>query len=118
MTDREIILLDGISLLSNLMTDGDKRKGYIIFSGFQLCEKFRSFSSLKVILRNVLKNLLVRISRPQVFCKIGALKNFAESLEPLFKKAAIFLKKSFRHMWFSLNFARFLKMPFLKNISS
>ena len=64
-----------------------------------------------------------RSSRPEMFCKKGVLRNFAkftgkqlcQSL--LFNKAADracnFIKKRLWHRCFPVNFAKFLRIPFL-----
>ena len=68
----------------------------------------------------------VRSSRPDLFCEKGVLRNFAkftgkhlcQSL--FFNKvagAANLLKKRLWHRCFPMNFAKFLRTPFLQNTS-
>ena len=65
-----------------------------------------------------------RSSRPEVFCKKGVLKSFAKFTEKrlcqslFFNKVAglryaTLLKKRLWHRCFPVNFAKFLKTPFL-----
>ena len=68
---------------------------------------------------------LVRSSHPEVFCEEGVLRNFAKFTEILRKfsffnkaaglspKACIFIKKRLWHRYFHVNFAKFLRTPFL-----
>ena len=67
---------------------------------------------------------LCRSSRPEVFCKKGVLKNFTKFTEKhlcqslfLNKDAALrpvtLLKKRLWHRYFPVNFAKFLRAPFL-----
>ena len=69
---------------------------------------------------------LVRSSHPEVFCKKGVLRNFAKFAgkhlckSPFFNKVAglrpktcIFIKKRPWHRYFHVNFAKFLRTPFL-----
>ena len=66
--------------------------------------------------------------RPEVFCKKGFLRNFAKFAgkhlcQSLFfnkiagLRPATLLKKSIWHRCLPLNFAKFLRTPFLKNTS-
>ena len=55
------------------------------------------------------KQAMKRSSRPQVFCKKAVLRNFAYSQE----KACNFIKKETLAQVFSVNFAIFLRTPFL-----
>ena len=62
----------------------------------------------------------VRNSRPEVFCKKGVLRNFAKHLcQSLFcnkvagLRPATLLKKRLWHRCFPVNFAKFLRTPFL-----
>ena len=62
-----------------------------------------------------------RSSRPEVFCKKGFLRNFAKFTgkhlcQRLFINEALF-KKSLWHRCFPINFAKFLRAPFLQNSS-
>ena len=69
------------------------------------------------------KHLLVntiRSSRPELFCKKGVLKNFAKftgkhQCQSLFFTKVEVLRPATRlwHSYFSVNFAKFLKTPFL-----
>ena len=62
----------------------------------------------------------IHCSRPKVFCKKGVLKNFSkftgkhlcQSLRP-----ATLLKKRLWHRYFPVNFAKFVRTPFLQNSS-
>ena len=69
---------------------------------------------------------IIRTSRPEVFCKKGVLWNFVKFLgkhqyQSLFfnKVAALrlgtLLKKRLWHRCFPVNFAKFLRTPFLQN---
>ena len=69
------------------------------------------------------KNIIYRSSRPEVFCRKGVLRNIAKfaGKHPcrslFFNKAAGLLKKRLRHWCFLVNFAKFLRTPFLtKNL--
>ena len=62
-------------------------------------------------------------SRPEVFCRKAALKNFAkftgkQQYRSLFLigQACNFIKKRFQYCFFPVNFAKFLRTHFLKNI--
>ena len=61
-----------------------------------------------------------RSSRPKVFCKKGVLRNFVKFTgkhlcqSHFFNKVAL-LKKRLRHRCFPVNFAKFLRTPFLQN---
>ena len=55
----------------------------------------------------------VRSSRPQMFFKIGALKNFATSTGKHGLKACNFIKKRLRHRCFPMNIAKFFRTAFL-----
>ena len=62
-----------------------------------------------------------RNSRPEVFCKKGFLRNFAKFTgkhlcQRLFINETLF-KKSLWHRCFPINFAKFLRAPFLQNSS-
>ena len=57
-----------------------------------------------------------RSSRPEVFCKKGVLRNFAK-FRGKHMCHAILLKKRFWHRCFSVNFAKFLRTPFLQSAS-
>ena len=72
--------------------------------------------------------LFFRISRPVVFCKKGVLRNFAKFIGKhlcqnlFFDKVAglrpeTLLKKRLCHRCFPMNFAEFLRTPFLQNTS-
>ena len=67
--------------------------------------------------------VLVKSSRPEVFCKKGVLRNFTKFTgkhlcQGLFFtefagfRPAILLKKRFWHMCFPVNFVTFLRSPF------
>ena len=69
-----------------------------------------------------------RSSRPEVFCRKGVLRNFAKFAgKHLYQKLffnffpglrpATLLKKSLWHRCFPVNFAKFLRTPFLQNTS-
>ena len=49
-------------------------------------------------------------SRPEVFCKKGVLRNFAKFTGKNPCQSLFFRKK---HRWFPVNFAKFLRTPFL-----
>ena len=55
-------------------------------------------------------------SRPEVFCKIGVLRNFAK-LTGKYLCQSLFLNKGLRHRCFPMNFAKFRRIPFLQNTS-
>ena len=68
--------------------------------------------------------VLYRSSRPEVFCKKGGLRNFAKFTGKHLYKSRLFnkvaglrpatlLKKRLWHRCFPLNFAKFLRTPFL-----
>ena len=70
------------------------------------------------------KNGIYRSSRPEVFCKKGVLRNFAKFTgkhlcQSLFfnkvagLRPATLLKKRLWHRCFPINFAKFLRTPFL-----
>ena len=72
---------------------------------------------------------LHRSSRPEVFCKKGILRNFPKFSGKhlcqglFFNKVAglrpgTLLKKRLWHRCFAVNFAKFLRIPFLQNTSS
>ena len=76
----------------------------------------------------LLKKGFDRSSRLEVFCKKGVLGNFAKftgkhMCQRLFfnkvagLKPATLLKKSLWHRCFPVNFAKFLRTPFLQNTS-
>ena len=87
--------------------------------------KYESKSVL--LLKNVsylLRYHLIRSSRPEVFCKKGVFRNFAKFTgKHLFQsfffnkvaglRLATLLKKRLWHRCFSVNFAEFLRTPFL-----
>ena len=59
-----------------------------------------------------------RSSRPVVFCKKGVLRNFTKFTgkhlcQSLFFNKVSFLKKRLWHRRFPVNFAKFLRTPFL-----
>ena len=57
--------------------------------------------------------LKVRSSRPEVFCRKGVLRKFAKFTGKHLCQS-LFLKKRLWHRCFLLNFAKFLRTPFLK----
>ena len=68
--------------------------------------------------------LIVKSSRPEVFCKKGVLRSFTKFTvkhlcqSPFFKKVAglgpaTLLKKRLWYRCFTMNFAKFLRTPFL-----
>ena len=66
------------------------------------------------------ENWTIRISRPDVFCKKGVLRNFAKLIgkhlcQGVFLKeiAKKLLKKILWHRCFPINFAKFLRTPFI-----
>ena len=71
-----------------------------------------------------------RSSHPEVFCKKGVLRNFAKFIgkhlcQMLFffnkvagLRPATLLKKSLWHRCFPVNFAKYLRTPFLQNTSN
>ena len=72
---------------------------------------------------------LHRSSRPEMFCKKGILRNFPKFSGKhlcqglFFNKVAglrpgTLLKKRLWHRCFAVNFAKFLRIPFLQNTSS
>ena len=72
---------------------------------------------------------LHRSSRPELFCKKGILRNFPKFSGKhlcqglFFNKVAglrpgTLLKKRLWHRCFAVNFAKFLRIPFLQNTSS
>ena len=78
--------------------------------------------------KNIWKKSIIRSSRLEVFCKKGVLRNFekftgkhlCQSL--FFNKVACYrpatlLKKRFWNRCFPVNFAKFLRTPFLQNTS-
>ena len=80
----------------------------------------------KIIIQNILqmKQQQNRISRPEVFCEKGVLRNFTKLTgkhlcQSLFSnefaglRPATLLKKRLSHRCFSVNFAKFLRTPFL-----
>ena len=74
------------------------KKNYIVIRSLNYSQQ-----TFKVSLQTLRSN-----SRPEVFCKKCVLRNFAkESL----------LKKRLWHRCFPVNFAKFIRTPFLKNIS-
>ena len=67
---------------------------------------------------------MVRSSRAEMFCKKGVFRNFAKFTEKHLCQSLIFnkfaglrpatlLKKRLWHRYFSVNFAKFLRTPFL-----
>ena len=71
---------------------------------------------------------LLRSSRPEVYCKKSVLRNFEKSIGKhlcqclFFNKVACLrpatlLKKKLWHRCFPVNFAKFLRTPFLQSIS-
>ena len=56
----------------------------------------------------IFRSSIFRSSRPEVFCKKSVLKNF---------RPATLLKKRLWHRCFPVNFAKFLRIPFLQNTS-
>ena len=74
------------------------------------------------------KSMYKKRSRPEVFCKKGALRNFAKFTgkhlcQSLFfnkvagLRPATLLKKRLWHRYFPVNFAKFLGTPILQNTS-
>ena len=55
----------------------------------------------------------IRSSRPEVFCINGVLRNFGKFTG----KPVTLLKKRLSHRCFPVNFAKFLRIPFLQNTS-
>ena len=54
------------------------------------------------------------VSRPEVFCKKGAFKNFAKFTGKHLCQSLFFNKVAgLRHRCFPVNFAKFLRTPFL-----
>ena len=98
------------------------------------CITFKNtYYSLKLLMKeqfyeklNVMKARPTRSSLPEVFCKKDVLKNFAkltgkQLCHSLFLnkvaglRSATLLKKRLWHRCFPLNFAKFLRTPFLQN---
>ena len=59
----------------------------------------------------------IRSIRLQVFFKIGPLKIFANFPGKHLSCSCNFIKKRLQHRYFSVNFVKFLRTPFLKNTS-
>ena len=61
---------------------------------------------------------MIRCSCPGVFCRKGALRNFAKFTRQYLCQSLFFNKVAgLRHMCFPVNFAKFLGSPFLQNTS-
>ena len=98
-------------------------------------QKTSGFSRVLGVYRNVAltwngltvcSNRIRRSSRPDVFCRKDILRNFAKFTRKHFlpeflflielqAPPALFLKKGLWHSCFSVNFAKFLRTPFLQN---
>ena len=74
--------------------------------------------------RKILKTSTHRSSHPEIFCKKGVLKNFAKFTGKHLCQCLVFntvaglrpatsLKKRLWHTYFPVNFAKFLRTPFL-----
>ena len=100
-----------------------KRKGKAYFASFTLSLSFSCLRGILVELFLHRSQLMYRSSRPEVFCKLGALRNFTKFTgkhlcQGLFlnKVAGLrpttLLKKGLWHKCFTVNFAKFLRAPF------
>ena len=100
-----------------------KFKGKAYVASFTLSLSFSCLRGILVELFLHRSKLMYRNSRPEVFCKLGTLRNFTKFTgkhlcQGLFLnkvaglRAANLLKKSFWHRCFSLDFAKFLRTPF------
>ena len=58
-----------------------------------------------------------RNSRPEVFCKKGVLKNFANTQEITCARVSFLLKKRLWHRRFSVNYEKFLRAFFFNKTS-
>ena len=81
----------------------------------KFCMKFLFFISIDLT-RFSFVFVLVRSSCPEVFCKKGALRDFAKFTGKHLCQSLFFnkfLKKRLWHMFFHVNFVKFLRTPFL-----
>ena len=89
---------------------------------YKLQEKQKSFHN---VVKKHHQKFLTKSNRPEVFCKKGALKNFAKFTgkhlcqSPFFSevtglRSATLLKNSLCHGCFPVNFEKFLRAPFLE----
>ena len=86
-------------------------------SFFFFCFVFNSlYALLFALLYPSIASPTSRSSRPEVFCKKGALRNFAKFLGKHLCQSlmpATLIKKRLWHRCFPVNFAKFLRTPFL-----
>ena len=80
--------------------------------GFCLCVYFHI-----IVIRIINAIIIIRSSTISVLQKEVCLKNLQNSQENTCARVSILLKKKLRHRCFPVNFAKFLKTPFLKNTS-
>ena len=78
--------------------------------------------SEKLFSKILLELLFYRSSRPDVFCKKGVIPNFAKfagkhPCQVSLLTKSFFKKKRLWHRCFPVNFAKFVKTPFLQNTS-
>ena len=115
--------VDAWKKFQNEMKDKKKFKGKAYVASFTLSLSFSCLRGILVELFLHRSKLMYRSSRPEVFCKLGTLRNFTkftgkhlcqglflnkvEGLRP-----TTLLKKSLWHRCFTVNFAKFLRTPF------
>ena len=79
---------------------------------FKVFEQFLATHTQTVSSRNL--RFRYRSSRPEVFCKKGVLRNFAKFTGKHLCQSLFFNKVTgLGHRCFSVNFAKFLRTPFL-----
>ena len=77
---------------------------------------FNEHQTLKFKIK-IHKNTAIRRQPPEVFNKKGFLKISQNSLENACARASFLKKRRLWHKFFPVNFAKFLRIPFLQNTS-